>query len=74
MDNPGPRDHCHTLNEVSEPGETGEFMDTPNKAAANCKREKGAGALGAGAAMIRRVVVRRWDGWHGKTSECARSF
>jgi hypothetical protein len=56
MDNPGLMDHCHTLNEISSPDMMYGLADTPNKAAANCRREKGAGAA---AAMIRRVVASR---------------
>jgi hypothetical protein len=59
MDNLGLTDHCHTLNEVSVPNEMYALTDIPNNAAANCRREKGAEAVGAGAAMIRRVVVSR---------------
>jgi len=41
----------------------GVFAGIPRRAAANCRREKGAGAADAGAAMIRRRVVEsRSDG------------
>ena len=59
MDNLGLTDHCHTLNEVSVLSEVYAFADVPNNAAANCKREKGAEVVDAGAAMIRCVVVSR---------------
>ena len=56
-------DRCHTLNEVNIPSEVGVFAGIPKRAAANCRREKGAGAVGSGAAMIRRRVVKsRRDG------------
>lgn len=58
-DNLGLMDHCHTLNEVSVRNKMYTFTDIPNNAAANCKREKGAEAVGTGAAMIRCVVVSR---------------
>ena len=35
----------------------------PRRAAANCRREKGAGAVGAGAAMIRRCEGWSRVGW-----------
>lgn len=57
MDNLGPTDHCHTLNEVSISSEVYALIGIPNNAAANCSREKGAEAVDPGAAMILRVVV-----------------
>ena len=62
----GLTDHCRTLSEVNAPNKMCVFAGVPRRAAANCIREKGAGAVGAGAAMIRRRVVRsRPDGGRG---------
>jgi len=59
----GLTDHCHTLGEVNAPNKMCIFIGVPRRAAANCIREKGAGAVDAGAAMIRRSVVKsRRDG------------
>ena len=68
MDSLGLTDHCRTLGEVNTPSEMCVLAGVPKRAAANCRREKGAGAVGAGAAMIRRVVKSRPDGWGGVTS------
>lgn len=62
MDNLGLTDHCHTLNEVNVLGWMSVCRGIPKRAAANCRREKGEGSVGAGAAMIRRLVARRRDG------------
>ena len=58
MDNLGLTDHCHTLLEVNLLSKMRVFAGVPRRAAANCRREKGAGAVGTGASMIRRRVSR----------------
>lgn len=52
MGSRGPTDRCHTLHKVNALNEMRVLAGIPRRAAANCRREKGAGAV-----MIRRCVV-----------------